>query len=262
MGLIDGVGLQMHWGNLASGKTVAQIEHNIHQRGELGLQVHITELDDSLDPSPTPNDTDLENQGGAYFQVAQACMAEPNCTAIVTWEFTDRDSWLGASREPLPFSSNYQKKPAYYALQAALEGPVNLTSLASDLCSEDPGSRSSGTLLRQASCDTSGPSNQLWKLKLFAQNGSYNIISDYSNLCMDVVGKSTQDGAQVQQYRCVTVGQANQLWEIVAVDGGYQIRSVNSGDCLETAGSQEGKILEQNACSTGGSQIWKFDLSY
>jgi endo-1,4-beta-xylanase len=260
-GLIDGVGLETHW-STGNPKTVPQIENNIHQLGRLGLEVQITELDDGLSVSPRPGNTELENQGGVYFQVAQACMAEPNCTAIVTWEFMDGDSWLSSQREPLPFSSSYEKKPAYYALQAALGGTVNLTSLASNLCGEDPGSESSGTLLRQNSCAASGSSNQLWKLKLFGESGSYNIISGYSNLCMDVVGASTHDGAQVQQYRCVARGQANQLWEILAADGGYQIRSVNSSNCLETVGSENGSVLEQNACSTGANQIWKFDLSY
>jgi endo-1,4-beta-xylanase len=122
---IDGVGLQMHIANLHP--DLASISANIERFTALGVQVHITELD-----VPLPVDSlgyaradDLRVQAEIYGSIAAACVKHPGCTAIQTWGFTDKYSWIGShSRHTqgaaLPFDRTYQAKPAYTALRNAI----------------------------------------------------------------------------------------------------------------------------------------------
>src|SRR3712207_9272857 len=66
----------------------------------------------------------LKRQAEIYRRVADACLRQPKRTAIQTWGFTDKYTWIpdftkGASDWPLPFDKNYRKKPAYDALREA-----------------------------------------------------------------------------------------------------------------------------------------------
>jgi len=118
---IDGVGLQMHIPALDA-DTVA-ITANIARLTALGLQVHITELDVSLPLNPTgqPRPEDLACQAEVYRGIVRACLNNAGCTAIQTWGFTDKYSWIGSrSRgtrgQALPFDRAYQPKAAYRAV--------------------------------------------------------------------------------------------------------------------------------------------------
>ena len=123
---IHGVGLQMHIENLRA--DVTSIAANIARFTALGIQVHITELDVALPVDATGKATheDLDRQADIYHGVAKACLMHKGCTAIQTWGFTDRFSWIGSHSKgtrgaALPFDRNYQPKPAYQALRNALE---------------------------------------------------------------------------------------------------------------------------------------------
>jgi endo-1,4-beta-xylanase len=118
---IDGVGLQMHISQLDFDP--ASVSANIARLTALGLQVHITELDVSLplDSSGLANNDDLKRQAEIYRGVVRACLQNPGCTAIQTWGFTDRYSWIGshthgARGAALPFDRSYKPKPAYDAI--------------------------------------------------------------------------------------------------------------------------------------------------
>lgn len=122
---MDGIGLQMHIGSTLP--NIASISANIARFTALGLQVHITELDVSLpvDASGDANAADLQKQADIYRQIAEACLSYPGCTAIQTWGFTDKYSWIGSHSKrtrgaALPFDRNYQPKPAYEALRRTL----------------------------------------------------------------------------------------------------------------------------------------------
>lgn len=122
---IDGVGLQMHIANLAP--NIASIAANIGRFTALGVQVHITEMDVSLavDANGNTSPADLQRQADIYRQIVEACLAHPGCTAIQTWGFTDKYSWIGSHSKKtrgaaLPFDRNYQSKPACEALREAL----------------------------------------------------------------------------------------------------------------------------------------------
>jgi endo-1,4-beta-xylanase len=123
---IDGVGFQMHVANLRA--DVASISANIKRFTGLGVQVQITEMDVALpvDAQGNARPEDLQLQADIYRQIASACLSHPGCTAIQTWGFTDKYSWIGSHSKQtqgaaLLFDRNYQAKPAYDALRNALE---------------------------------------------------------------------------------------------------------------------------------------------
>jgi endo-1,4-beta-xylanase len=123
---IDGVGLQMHISNLHA--DIASISANISRFTALGVQVHFTEMDVSLpvDANGNASPEDLQRQADIYRQIAGACLAHRGCTAIQTWGFTDKYSWIGSHSKhtlgaALLFDRNYRAKPAYWALRNELE---------------------------------------------------------------------------------------------------------------------------------------------
>jgi endo-1,4-beta-xylanase len=116
---IHGVGLQMH---IPVDKVPAGLQANIQRLADLGLEVHITELDVRI-----PGELTLEKlnrQAETYRQVLEACLAVEKCTAFITWGFTDRYSWVpgffAGWGSALLFDSHYRPKPAYEALMEAL----------------------------------------------------------------------------------------------------------------------------------------------
>jgi endo-1,4-beta-xylanase len=123
---IDGVGFQMHVVNLHA--DVASISANIKRFTALGVQIQITEMDVALpvDAQGDARPEDLQLQADIYRQIASACLSHPGCTAIQTWGFTDKYSWIGSHSKQtqgaaLLFDRNYQPKPAYEALRNVLE---------------------------------------------------------------------------------------------------------------------------------------------
>jgi len=118
---IDGVGLQMHISDLDL--DAAPLAANISRLTALGIQVHITELDVALpvDVNGIARHDDLVRQAEVYRGVVRACLQNPGCTAIQTWGFTDKYSWIGSHSHgtrgaPLLFDRAYKPKPAYDAV--------------------------------------------------------------------------------------------------------------------------------------------------
>ena len=117
---IDGVGLQMHISRLDF--NTAAVAANIARLTALGLQVHITELDVSLPLEfGQARGEDLQRQAKIYRAVVRACLQNQGCTAIQTWGFTDKYSWIGSHSHgsrgtALPFDRTYTPKPAYDAI--------------------------------------------------------------------------------------------------------------------------------------------------
>jgi endo-1,4-beta-xylanase len=101
----------------------AAIAANITRLSALGVQVHITELDVSLplDSGGMARNEDLLRQAAVYRGVVRACLQTPGCTAIQTWGFTDKYSWIGSHSHgtrgaALPFDRAYTPKAAYAAM--------------------------------------------------------------------------------------------------------------------------------------------------
>lgn len=120
---IDGVGLQAHIFDL-SAKDLATFSLNIKRFVDLGVQIHITEMDVGLpvdaDGNPT-NQADVARQADIYRRVSTACLQQTGCTAVQTWGFTDKYTWIPAHTKnakgaPLLFDHDYAPKPSYAAL--------------------------------------------------------------------------------------------------------------------------------------------------
>lgn len=122
---IDGIGLQMHIATVDGDVSALSrsLAANMKRFTDVGLQVQITELDVSL-----PVDTgglavreDLLLQAEFYRAIVRTCLQNPRCTAIQTWGFTDKYSWIGSHSqhkrgEALLFDKNYFAKPSYNAV--------------------------------------------------------------------------------------------------------------------------------------------------
>ncbi|MFZ6030082.1 MAG: endo-1,4-beta-xylanase [Chloroflexota bacterium] len=119
---VHGVGMQFH---LDSGgaQNLDSVTRNMQRLADLGLQIHITELDVALNDDPTPED--LQEQADTYQKILQTCLALPQCTAFITWGFTDKYSWIPETKDgygsALLFDATYQPKPAYFALLETLQ---------------------------------------------------------------------------------------------------------------------------------------------
>ena len=122
---IDGVGFELHISGLHP--DIASISQNMARFTALGIQVHITEMDVALQVDSNGNATpqDLQRQAAIYRELASVCLRYPGCTAIQTWGFTDKYSWIGShsgNRQgaALLFDSQYRPKLSYEALRDTL----------------------------------------------------------------------------------------------------------------------------------------------
>ncbi len=120
---LDGIGMQMHFTtNIPS---YSSIEANMKRIAALGLQVQVTEFDVRLpvDSSGNASSADLIRQAQIYHDVVTLCLRTRACTAIQSWGFTDKYSWIPSTFQGqgagLEFDANYQPKPAYNAMRSS-----------------------------------------------------------------------------------------------------------------------------------------------
>jgi endo-1,4-beta-xylanase len=118
---IHGVGLQAHINQDIPG--AGELVANLRRLEELGLQIHLTEVDVGV-PQPT-TELRLRKQAILYQRLMNSCLAVRSCTAFVTWGFTDAHSWLPSFfpglDAALPFDSSLHPKPSYGVLAASLK---------------------------------------------------------------------------------------------------------------------------------------------
>ena len=126
---IDGVGMQMHLLNPDLPQTPPRREDviaNMQRFGQLGVKVYVTELDVTLDRTANTQKEKWEHPAGIYRDMLAACPESGGCPSFSLYGVSDALSWYVAvglpNPRPLPFDSNYQPKPAYYALREALSG--------------------------------------------------------------------------------------------------------------------------------------------
>lgn len=116
---IDGVGMQMHT-SLDGAPPTIELSANMQRLAELGLEIHITEMDVRLQYSTSDNETKLAQQADIYQQVLSVCLSVHNCKAFLTWGLTDRYSWIpgftGKPDAPLLYDKDGVPKPAYFAI--------------------------------------------------------------------------------------------------------------------------------------------------
>ena len=114
---IHGIGLQMHI-QVDSPPNVQDVAKNMSRFTNLGLQVHITEMDVRIKkPSLV---SDFQQQAKIYRDILRTCLLAEKCNTFVTWGFSDRYSWIPKHfkgwGDALLLNKNYQAKPAYYKL--------------------------------------------------------------------------------------------------------------------------------------------------
>jgi hypothetical protein len=83
------------------------------------------------------------------------------------------------------------------------------------------------------------------------------IRNQYSSLCLDDFGYSTQPGAEVRQWSCAET--ANQLWEVTDLGTGYaRIKNKHSDLCLDNFnfGTTPGSEVRQWNCNGNAAQQW------
>ena len=120
---VDGVGMQFHMigGALPS---LSSMQQNFARFAALGLRIHITELDVRVNTPATA--ASLATQAENYRTIYQLCMQQPACEMVVTWGFTDRESWVPTTfpgtGEALLYDANFVEKPAYRSVHALLSG--------------------------------------------------------------------------------------------------------------------------------------------
>jgi endo-1,4-beta-xylanase len=127
---VHGVGMQMHL-RLENPPNPEEVAQNMQRLAELGLRVHITELDVRLQDAPGSLNDKLAGQAQVVGDMARVCLAAANCDAFFTWGLTDHYSWIpgitGKEDQPLLFAENWQPKPAYWELYAALRDALLAT---------------------------------------------------------------------------------------------------------------------------------------
>ncbi|MCL5747020.1 MAG: endo-1,4-beta-xylanase [Patescibacteria group bacterium] len=127
---MHGIGFQMHVGtedseNCGKAPSKEDIAANMKRFSDLGLEIHITEMDVQISQAQGTRDEKLKKQAEIYKYVLEAAFSVPNFKALNTWGVIDKYSWIKAfyseDDEPLLFDDNYQPKPAYYSLVEALQ---------------------------------------------------------------------------------------------------------------------------------------------
>jgi endo-1,4-beta-xylanase len=118
---IHGVGLQMHVD--ASGYPLnAGFADQVKRLRDLGLEVHVTELDQRL---KVPASQAALDQQGQFYEDLLGASLDAGVGAFLTWGLDDGHSWIpsfySGQGAGLPFDAGYGAKPAYYGMQRALE---------------------------------------------------------------------------------------------------------------------------------------------
>ena len=97
---------------------------------EIGLDGIVTELHlrlptDGDDAEGAVTGVQLAAQGEQYRRIVATALAQPNCSGVLTWGFTDERSWVPrffpGMGHALPFDRDYRKKPAYQGMRKAFE---------------------------------------------------------------------------------------------------------------------------------------------
>jgi endo-1,4-beta-xylanase len=243
---IDCVGFQ---GHLSSNSNMSSYQANLQRFADLGVDVEITELDVGGSGS---------GQANVYRQVTQACMNVARCTGITTWGITDLHTWR-PNDTPLLFDRNYQKKEAYHAVLAVLNGggpgpgpgpgTTPVRAVTANKCLDVPNSTTTnGTRVQIWDCHTG--SNQQWA---YSSANELSVYTGGSRRCLDASGAGTANGTQVIIWTCH--GGTNQKWNRNASG---TITNAQSGLCLDVvnSGTANGSQVQLWACSSGTNQQW------
>lgn len=112
-GNIDGIGMQSHIS--MTNPSLALYEEAIRKYDELGLEIHITELDIDQKTKTEESMLELAKRYQDVFKLYKSLVQDGvNLTTVITWGISDRSSWIGGY--PNLFDEEYQAKEAFYAI--------------------------------------------------------------------------------------------------------------------------------------------------
>ena len=126
---VHALGVQSHLRAHSTPPSWNGLNKFLQELEKLNLQVYLTELD--VDDSELPADIPERDRLVAelYRSYLDNALRHNSVRAMLTWGFSDRDTWLNHFRprkddlpqRPLPFDAELQPKPAFYALRDAIE---------------------------------------------------------------------------------------------------------------------------------------------
>lgn len=120
---IDGIGFQMHT-DINKKQNYNKVKENFKRLADIGVGVQITEMDVKTFNSDLSDIDKVVKQAEVYQKTLNVCLKAENCSAFVTWGFTDRYTPINEKNDvndfPLLFTSDYKKKLSYKALREAL----------------------------------------------------------------------------------------------------------------------------------------------
>ena len=251
---IDGVGLQMHL-TLGTGLKPERVAENMARLDELGLLVHITEMDVRIrEPA---SEADLIEQAQTYREMIEVCIAAKNCDTVVIWGVSDRYSWVPYQfndyGSALLFDSDFNPKPAYGAVFEALqdglrEDPSTVVSILED--SVDP--FDGETSLREAIAIAQNGDTVTFERSL---KGGNVRLSDSLVITKDIVidGEDHNILIEGDRFDLVKVKDTDLIVKDIRFKGGndaFEIRTSNAQLKLinvEISGSQDDNIDVGNA---------------
>lgn len=121
---IDEVGFQMHLDGSVPPST-SDFAENMARFTALGVTVNVSEMDVRVAALSGDLAARLAVQARVYRRILSACVAEPLCTSVSFWGFSDKYTWIDGffgPDDPLLFDDALQKKPAWFAAVDALQG--------------------------------------------------------------------------------------------------------------------------------------------
>ena len=125
---VQALGIQAHLDGSETRFNPTKFRNFLKDVASLGLKIMITELD--VGDQKLPSDIAARDRivAAAYEDYLSVVLDEPAVIAVLTWELSDRNTWLssyprpdGSPVRPLPLDSNLKPKLAWNAIARAFD---------------------------------------------------------------------------------------------------------------------------------------------